>query len=383
MKRGLMAIGGFLLVCGIAGVAVMVTGIVPIKASSGHWGITEWVLDFSKTQSVGTHSSGIKVPQLGHDHLVLQGAGLYETGCRGCHGSPDYPYPVIARHMTPHPPSLPPRLGRWEPEELFYMVKHGILFTGMPAWPAQGREDEVWAIVAFLQVLPELDAESYKQLVHGAPPVRDGQLPDAAPPREELPHVLFQNCARCHGLDGLSRGTGAFPRLAGQSPLYLKTTLEAYGSGQRPSGAMEPIAAALTSDEIRTLAEYFAALPTASSARLDRPPLTDQGAAQIERGRTIAEQGVPESHVPACLDCHGPGKPDRADEYPSLEGQFAPYLVQQLQLFQQGKRGESSQAELMAPVVRRMTDDQMRDVAAYYESLAGGEEAAAESTPAE
>src|SRR5690606_35410486 len=175
-----------------------------------------------------------------------------------------------------------------EPEELFYMVKHGILFTGMPAWPAQDRDDEVWAIVAFLRTLPETDAEGYKQLVHGDPPVRDGQLPEAAPPREELPHVLFQNCARCHGLDGLSRGEGAFPRLAGQSPLYLKTALEAYGSGQRPSGAMEPIAAALTSDEIRTLAEYFAALPMASNAGLDHPPLKDEQRAQIERGRLIA-----------------------------------------------------------------------------------------------
>lgn len=69
--------------------------------------------------------------------------------------------------MTPPPPYLPPKLARWEPDELFYIVKHGIKFAGMPAWPSQQRDDEVWAMVAFLRRFPQLNAEQYWQMVNG------------------------------------------------------------------------------------------------------------------------------------------------------------------------------------------------------------------------
>jgi Cytochrome C oxidase, cbb3-type, subunit III len=69
--------------------------------------------------------------------------------------------------MTPPPPYLPPRIPKWEPNELFYIVKHGIKFTGMPAWPALDRDDEVWAMVAFLRQFPKLDADEYRRLAQG------------------------------------------------------------------------------------------------------------------------------------------------------------------------------------------------------------------------
>lgn len=129
-----LAAGGFL---------VAASGIVPIKASSGHWAITAWFLNFSSERSVSTHTIGMSAPPLDDPGLVLRGAGHYETACRPCHGSPVLPQPRVARGMTPPPPYLPPAIPRWEPEELFYIVKHGIKFTGMPAWPAQERDDEV------------------------------------------------------------------------------------------------------------------------------------------------------------------------------------------------------------------------------------------------
>ena len=57
------------------------------------------------------------------------------------------------------------QVSRWNPEELLYLVKHGIKFTGMPAWTALQRDDEVWAVVAFLRALPGMDADDYARLV--------------------------------------------------------------------------------------------------------------------------------------------------------------------------------------------------------------------------
>ena len=67
--------------------------------------------------------------------------------------------------------------------------------------------------------------------------------------------------------------------------------------------------------------------------------------------------------------CHGPGAVARNPRYPRLAGQYADQLALQLELFQQGVRGGTAYAHLMAPVARGLTRSQMRDVAAYYASL--------------
>ncbi|PCC68825.1 c-type cytochrome [Nannocystis exedens] len=338
----LLAAGGFLLAA---------SGIVPIKASSGHFAITEWFLNFAKRRSVATHTIGAEEPALDETWLVLKGAGHYDLGCRPCHGAPGSPQPRVARAMTP-PPPFGPEIAAWEPEELFYIVKHGIKFTGMPAWPSQQRDDEVRAVVAFLLTLPDTDAEAYRRLVH--------REEVAASPDESL--VVLGECARCHGVDGCGRELPAFPRLAGQRSEYLVAALQAYADDQRHSGIMQPIAAGLHVDDVRRLADYYADLPGC-------PPLAAKSASASTRGERIAYLGVPERRVPSCTDCHGPGFPDRSLAAPGLAGQYAEYLVLQLELFRSRQRGGGSHAHLMDPVASRMTSEQMYDVAMYYSSL--------------
>ena len=123
-----MAIGAMM----VAAVMV-ISGVVPIYASSGHWRITAAFLDFAKTRSVSTHAWGIEAPPLDDEALVLRGAGQYESSCLPCHGGPARGLPPVMAAMTPSPPALTDRLTKWAPEELFSIVKHGIKFTGMPA----------------------------------------------------------------------------------------------------------------------------------------------------------------------------------------------------------------------------------------------------------
>lgn len=367
-----MLFAGFGAILAVGGFLVSALGIIPIKASSGHWPITEWFLKFSMHRSISTHSLGLKVPPLDDPALVLRGAGAYETGCRPCHGDPSLPNPRVARNLLPPPPYLPPVISDWNPKELFYITKHGVKFTGMPAWPAQQRDDEVWALVAFLLAFPELDAREYRQLVHGGAPQAGG---DAAIHgllgADKVPRAVTQTCGRCHGADGRGRGVAAFPRLAGQRPEYLYAAMEAFASGKRHSGIMGPIAETLSRDEMRELALYYGNLIKAGNLTGPAPVRTADRAA-IERGREIARRGIPGQKVPSCADCHGPGGTRRNPHYPVLAGQYASYLFQQLQLFQQQHRGGSSYAHLMRPVAARLTPDQMRDVAMYYASLAAG-----------
>ena len=371
LRRTAALFAGFLALLGIGGFLGAASGIIPIKASSGHWKITAWFLSFSMHRSFSTHSLGIEAPDLQAPSRVLRGAGAYETGCRPCHGSPDLPHPRVAQGMLPPPAYLPPVISEWKPEELFSLVKHGVKFTGMPAWPAQERDDEVWAIVAFLLRMRELDAAGYRRLVHGATPAESGDAPiHGLLDPQSVPQAVTRTCARCHGVDGRGRGLGAFPRLAGQSPRYLEAALHAYARGRRHSGIMEPIAAGLDAGEIRALARYYGSRPRPSLLPGREDPL-HEAASAVERGRAIARQGIPGQRVPSCADCHGPGIARRNPAYPVLAGQYAEYLELQLELFQKGQRGGSAYAHLMHPVVRRLAPEQMRDVALYYASLEG------------
>jgi cytochrome c553 len=307
MKRYLITAAVLAAVGAVLGLIVAASGIMTITASAGHFAITERFLIFAKQRSVATHTLGTPAPPLGEPSAVLKGAGHFESACRPCHGAPDLPrQPRVARGMLPPPPNLSERAPSWQPEELFYIVKHGIKMTGMPAWPSLVRDDEVSAMVAFLAVLPGLDAAGYRQLVHGpaaqpAPAEPGDEASDEATPGEARPsgeplgalvgsadepgqaspgearpsgeplgalvgsahppRSITETCGRCHGLDGRGRGNAAFPALAGQTSSYLLTALEAYATDRRQSGMMQPLAAALGPQEWRQIADYYSRLP--------------------------------------------------------------------------------------------------------------------------
>jgi cytochrome c553 len=398
MKRYLFFLAATLLALAVIGGVVMASGIVPIKASSGHWPITEWILHFAMKRSVDTHSKHIDPPPLDSEFLVIQGAGHYDVGCYGCHGGPGASQPSIALRMTPHPPDLVKRVEEYDAAELFYIVRHGVKFTGMPAWASNHRDDEVWAVVAFLQRLPAMNRSQYEQLSGralsiqaqaalrmpvggpaGAPPSEGvssphlespagqsqstaTQLPgglDAAAP----PAIVLQRCVACHGLDG--HGRKAHPQLAGQRPEYLTASLRAYRTAQRHSGIMQPIAYGLSDEEIREAVEYYSALAPFQPAPPRRPEA-------IDRGQTIAMVGLPKQRVGSCVDCHGPGNFERAVRYPHLAGQHAHYLVQQLHLFRSGDRAGTDHAHVMHTIAKSLTDEQIADLAAYYASESPG-----------
>lgn len=348
-----LGVAGLIAIVGVGGVLTVVSGIASIKASSGHWAITAAFLSFSMKRSIATHSLDIKVPPLGDPALVLKGAGHYESGCRFCHGSPGAPLPPVAQAMTPHPPPLQGPIQEFDDAGLFYIVTHGVKFTGMPAWPSQKRADEVWSVVAFLRRYPELDERGYRALVFGEPAPRE----DA---EGAVPHVVLQRCARCHGVDGLGRHEGAFPKLAGQRPAYLRETLLAYRRGERHSGIMQPIAVALDERQIEEVVRWYAT----------RAPPTGSGPSAGSLGERIALEGIPDRRIPACSSCHGPGLRPRYPIYPRLAGQYASYLELQLTLFMEGRRGGTKFGHVMRKVLAHtLKPDELRAVADYYSKV--------------
>jgi cytochrome c553 len=343
-----------LLIFAVGGFLTIWSGVYSVAASRGHWPGFELLLQFAMRSSVRTHAWGIEVPPLDDPDRVRRGAGHFQQGCAFCHGSPAGPPMLVVRGTLPEPPDLARLVPTWKANELFWIVRNGLKYTGMPAWPALQREDEVWDVVAFLRGLPTLPADRYRDLAGFAP---------AEPPRSRRPidrrddrQALLASCAHCHGADGSGGGT-AFPRLDIQTEGYLLEQLQAYAKGDRASGFMQAATAELTGEEMAWLAAHYATRSAAASAA--------STVAAPGEGEALFRRGAPEQGVPACESCHSFDAARRERAYPALLGQHAAYSANQLRLYKAGVRTASEPARLMATIAGRMTDEQIDAVAAY------------------
>ena len=86
--------------------------------------------------------------------------------CADCHLEPgdDDGEEELRAGMYPRPPNLARRGVRRSPEERFWIVKHGLKMTGMPAWGITHDDETLWSIVAFLQKLPGMSEEEFDSL---------------------------------------------------------------------------------------------------------------------------------------------------------------------------------------------------------------------------
>lgn len=313
---------------GIFGLSFLpLSGLLPSSAEPGQPAVLDWYFNLAAQQAITLRSVMTAVPDLDEPGMVERGAGHYGLVCADCHGSPSTPPTQFADNLSPSPPLLVERMAQWHPDaRVFATVKHGIRRTGMPGWPSQIRDDEVWDIVAFLKALPDIDAAAYSGMV-------------------------ADDCSGCHGADG-EGGVAGVPRLDIQTPGYLAAALKAFREGTRESGTMMAAAAQLSDDEIEELAALY--------GRGVAAPIGARPAATA----IIVQYGIPERDVPACDSCHGANaKP----VYPKLDGQDADYLLSQLELFKllEHERGGAN-GHIMAEVVRFLESDEMVGLAEWY-----------------
>ncbi|RAS03215.1 c-type cytochrome [Ensifer adhaerens] len=326
-------------------------GFFNVGASSGHWRITEWFLHFAMRSAVRSYALAVDAPERLPDNGIPTAAGHFVRGCATCHGAPGEPRSPAALAMLPQPPDLSAVVEQWEDAELFRIVKHGVRFTGMPAWPTQARDDEIWSMVAFLRKLPAMDAATYRLLAYRErpqPPMHAFRFEDA-----------LAECTRCHGTDGMGFSP-LTPVLAGQKEAYLLESLNAYLEGRRPSGMMQLPVQSVDPGHLRALASHFAALKRNAVVQ----PLKDD---RVGQGEQIAQHGRPAQKVPACLGCHQNSQ--RNPSYPRLDGQPEAFLAAQLKLFREGSRSGTPFSHLMESAAEYLSDADIENVSAYFSSL--------------
>lgn len=167
-------------------------------------------------------------------------------------------------------------------------------------------------------------------------------------------------CAQCHAFDGASDGSGAFPRIAGQSKYYLAKQIRDFAS-VRVNAIMSPFVKALSLDDIADVSAYYA------SAKAPFLPLAPPDASLVARGRKLAEAGDTAKGVTACENCHGPRGAGEFPAIPYLGGQYARYIAFELQMWRKGYR--KSSPEIMAMIANKLEDQDIAALAAFYQQL--------------
>jgi len=145
--------------------AVIYAGMYDVAATSPHSRLTSWLLETARIRSIKAQAAAVQAPPgLDDPAKVLIGVEHYAAHCAVCHGAPGVPKGDIARGLYPPPPDLAKTAPLYSPAELFWIVKHGVKMTGMPAW-SDHSDDELWATVGFLEKLPGMSEQDYAKLV--------------------------------------------------------------------------------------------------------------------------------------------------------------------------------------------------------------------------
>jgi mono/diheme cytochrome c family protein len=144
-------------------------GFYNIGADAPHSGFVYNMLQELRERSIETRSRDIRLPaDLNSPKRIAAGAGLYAEMCTGCHLGPGVERSEVSQGLYPQAPELA-RGSDLTPAQQFWVIKHGVKLTAMPAWGKTHNDELIWDMVAFLQQLPKMSSEQYKAAVASAP----------------------------------------------------------------------------------------------------------------------------------------------------------------------------------------------------------------------
>ena len=224
-----------IVIAGFVGAVLFIyLGVYNIAATEQHTRPVYLSLEQTLKYSVRRRSVNVQVPPLNDPSLRESGFYLYRQHCEKCHGGPGVAPEDFAKGLTPVPLSLVEVAWLWKPADLYWTTKYGIKMTGMPAWEYRLSEEQLWAVVAFLNQLRNLSPQQYQAM--RAAKRADAQSkaeqeiigPKVGDPKRGEVALRQYACHSCHtipGVVGADKVTG--PSLEGMaSRMYIAGALQ-------------------------------------------------------------------------------------------------------------------------------------------------------------
>lgn len=146
----------------VVALAFIYSGLYNVAADEPHLGGMTWLLSTIQSRSVAARLDGIEVPgNLDQLDRIERGGENYGSMCQSCHLGPEMSPTALYAGLNPTPPQLTAHAGHHSLAEQFWIIKHGVKMTGMPAWGETHSDEELWDIVAFVKKLPQMTAEDF------------------------------------------------------------------------------------------------------------------------------------------------------------------------------------------------------------------------------
>jgi mono/diheme cytochrome c family protein len=147
----LAAVGG--------GYAVLRAGLVPANADAKPGWFETWATGTSLDATLARDAPKGPNPVALTDANLVAGIDLYGQHCAICHGTAkgDASESPIAKGEYPAPPQLATNGVEDDPEgNSFWIVAHGIRWTGMPSWRGTLNDEQIWTLALFLKHMDKL-----------------------------------------------------------------------------------------------------------------------------------------------------------------------------------------------------------------------------------
>jgi mono/diheme cytochrome c family protein len=163
--RTLAVIGALAIIVAIGAAVFFFGGYYSVAESEDNPAIVDWALASIRGASVAGHATETPPTSLDDSATVKAGARTYATiGCVNCHGGPpNANWAKWSEGLKPVPADLKVMAKERTASQLFWAIKNGIKFTGMPSFGLAGASDQdLWSIVAFIKKLPSVSDDEYK-----------------------------------------------------------------------------------------------------------------------------------------------------------------------------------------------------------------------------
>ena len=182
------------------GGAFLYAGVYNIGADEPHSKLIYNTLDKFRERAIKHHARDIALPADFNDaKRIATGAGLYAEMCTGCHLGPGVEKSEMSQGLYPQAPELARGINH-SPAETFWIIKHGIKLSAMPAWGKTHSDDLIWDMVAFTRALPKMSPEQYQAALASAPAEHDEMM-------KEMPGMA--------GMSGMWKGEAGKPKPSG------------------------------------------------------------------------------------------------------------------------------------------------------------------------
>jgi len=172
MRNFILGVVISLLLLGLGGLAIAMLGLLPTNADSAPPRIERRIAMFAMDASMERHAPRDTNPVPPTDDNLIDGMKIYTMNCAVCHGGLDNKPSLLQASLYPPVPQLilhPMDDPEWH---IYYAVRTGIRYTGMPSWSKALTEQEMWKVTAFLsriEKLPPAVQDYWKKSVGSAP----------------------------------------------------------------------------------------------------------------------------------------------------------------------------------------------------------------------